>query len=53
MAVPVTVRTVKGFELTIDGESDGKSFRSVSLTGPVARVFDGEIDLDSLDMIPQ
>ena len=49
MSFPVAVHTVKGFELTIDGESDGKSFRSVSLTGPVARVFDGEIDLDSLD----
>ena len=49
LSFPVAVHTVKGFELTIDGESDGKSFRSVSLTGPVARVFDGEIDLDSLD----
>ena len=49
LSFPVAVHTVRGFELTIDGESDGKSFRSVSLTGPVARVFDGEIDLDSLD----
>ena len=49
LSFPVAVHTVKGFELTIDGESDGKSFRSVSLTGSVARVFDGEIDLDSLD----
>ena len=46
---PVTVRTVKGFELVIDGEFDGKAFHSVTLTGPVARVFTGEIDLDSLD----
>ena len=49
LSFPVSVRTARGFELTIDGEFDGKSFRSVSLTGPVARVFDGEIDLDSLD----
>ena len=49
MAFPVTVHTVKGFELVIGGEFDGKSFRNVTLTGPVARVFDGEIDLDSLD----
>ena len=46
---PVTVRTVKGFELVIDGAFDGQAFRSVTLTGPFARVFDGEIDLDSLD----
>ena len=49
LSFPVKVRTVKGFELVIDGEFDGKAFRSVSLTGPVSRVFDGEIDLDSLD----
>ena len=47
---PVAVRTVKGFELVIDGEFDGKAFHSVTLTGPVARVFTGEIDLDSLDI---
>ena len=46
---PVTVRTAKGFELVIGGEFDGKAFRSVTLTGPVARVFTGEIDPDSLD----
>lgn len=50
---PVTVRTVKGFELVIDGAFDGQAFRSVTLTGPVARVFDGEIDLDSLDIPPE
>ena len=49
MTFPVTVRTVKGYELTIDGEFDGAGFRSVTLTGPVARVFVGEIDLDALD----
>lgn len=49
MRFPVTIRTVKGFELVIDGEFDGSAFRSVTLTGSVARVFDGEIDLDSLD----
>ena len=49
LAFPVTVHTVMGYELTIDGEFDGKSVHSVTLTGPVARVFDGEIDLDSLD----
>ena len=50
---PVAVRTVKGFELVIDGEFDGKAFHSVTLTGPVARVFDGEIDPDSLDRMAE
>ena len=50
MRFPVKVRTVKGYELVIDGEFDGRGFKSVTLTGPVARVFDGEIDMDSLDM---
>ena len=50
---PVRVRTVKGHELVIGGVFDGKDFRSVTLTGPVAHVFDGEIDLDSLDRCDQ
>ena len=50
MRFPVKVRTERGFELVIDGVFDGAAFQSVSLTGPVARVFDGEIDIDSLDM---
>ena len=46
---PVAVRTAKGFELVIDGGFDGKAFHAVTLTGPVARVFTGEIDPHSLD----
>ena len=46
---PVSVHTAKGFELVIDGAFDGQSFHSVTLTGPVACVFTGEIDPDSLD----
>ena len=53
LSFPVAVRTVKGFELVVDGEFDGVSFRSVTLTGPVACVFTGEVDLDSLDICPQ
>ncbi len=49
MAFPVAVHTAKGYELVIGGEFDGKAFRDVTLTGPVARVFEGEINLDSLD----
>ena len=50
---PVHVRAVKGYELVIGGEFDGMEFRSVTLTGPVARVFSGEIDIDSLDFRPE
>ena len=49
MSFPVTVHTAKGYELMIDGEFDGAGFRNVTLTGPVSRVFKGEINLDSLD----
>ena len=49
MSFPVTIHTAKGYELTIDGEFDGEGFRNVTLTGPAARVYDGEIDWDSLD----
>ena len=50
---PVRVRTVRGYELAIGGEFDGRSFESVTLTGPVARVFNGEIDPDSLDRMAE
>ena len=42
MSFPVRVRTAGGFTLTIDGtrRADG-SFTDVSLTGPVARVYEG------------
>ena len=53
MRFPVRVRTAKGFELVIDGEFDGKAFRAVTLTGPVARVFTGEIDLSTLDTMAE
>ena len=48
MAFPVHVRTAGGYELVVDGVSDGGSFDSITLTGPVKKVFEGEIDLDSL-----
>lgn len=49
MAFPVEVHTAKGHVLTIGGEFDGTTFHSVSLTGPVKRVYDAELDWDSLD----
>ena len=49
MTFPVEVRTAKGFTLTIDGTFDGMAFVDVTLTGPVARVFDGSFELSSLE----
>ena len=46
MAFPVRVRTAGGFTLEIDGarRPDG-TFTDVTLTGPVARVFDGVMEV--------
>ena len=50
---PVRVKTVGGYELAVGGvESDGR-FSEITLTGPVKRVYEGEIDLDSLDMVSE
>ena len=49
---PVKVKTVRGYELVVDGERDGEEFKAVTLSGPVKTVFTGEIDLDALDVIP-
>jgi len=49
LSFPVSVRTARGYELVIDGVADGRTFSSVTLTGPVCRVCSGEIDPDSLD----
>jgi len=53
LSFPVDVRTAKGFTLTIGGVFDGETFSSVTLTGPVSRVFDGEIDWEALDISPK
>ncbi len=50
---PVHVQTVQGYDLFVEGAYDGERFSDVSLTGPVKRVFSGEIDLDSLDMVSE
>lgn len=44
MEFPVRVRTALGFELVVGGERDGASVSNVTLTGPVAFVYEGEID---------
>ncbi|MGN0854130.1 MAG: diaminopimelate epimerase [Kiritimatiellia bacterium] len=53
LTFPVQVKTVQGYELVVDGVYDGAAFTDVSLTGPVKRVFSGEIDWDSLDMVSE
>lgn len=53
LSFPVQVKTSMGYELVVDGEYDGESFRSVTLTGPVKKVFEGEIEWDSLDIITE
>ena len=50
---PVHVKTVQGYDLVVDGAWDGEDFSSLSLTGPVKRVFAGEIDFDSLDSVSE
>ena len=53
LTFPVKVKTASGYELVVDGELSNGVFRSVTLTGPVKKVFDGEIDLDALDDIEE
>ena len=45
MEFPVAVTTAGGYTLVVDGERVGDGFASVTLTGPVAAVFRGEIDV--------
>ena len=53
LSFPVHVKTVQGYDLTVGGEFDGEDFSNITLTGPVKRVFEGEIDWDSLDMVSE
>lgn len=39
---PVTVRTLHGYELVIEGRFEKGTFKDLSLTGPVCRVFEGD-----------
>ena len=53
LSFPVRVKTVKGYELIVDGSYDGEGFAGVTLTGPVKRVFAGEFDWDSLELVSE
>lgn len=50
---PVRVKTSHGYDLVVDGVYDGERFSSVTLTGPVKKVFEGSIDWDSLDGVSE
>lgn len=51
MEFPVKVKTVRGYELLVDGRRTPAGVGNVTLTGPVKRVFEGVIDYDALDVI--
>jgi diaminopimelate epimerase len=53
LSFPVHVKTVKGYDLTVDGEYSGGRFRSITLAGPVKKVYEGVIDWDALDIIQE
>lgn len=50
---PVQVKTAQGYELVVDGVLDGEKFSSITLTGPVKRIYEGMIDWDSLDVLSE
>ncbi len=49
MILPVKVTTSAGFELTVDGDWRSRKCTGMTLTGPAKKVFEGDIDLDSVD----
>lgn len=53
LAFPVHITTFMGYDLTIDGSYDGEAFSNLTLTGPVKRLFSGEIDWDALDLVSE
>ena len=53
MSFPVQIKTAQGYELVVGGEFRDGQVDSVTLAGPVKRVFEGTIDWDSLDIIAE
>ena len=50
LSLPIRVRCSQGCELTIDGDWRHAKSTGFTLTGPVRRVFEGEVDLDLLEV---
>ncbi len=53
LSFPVHVKTAGGYELTIGGVKSDAGFTDITLTGPVKRVYEGSIDLDTLAVISE
>ena len=49
MSLPVHIRTAQGYTLTVDGDWRHAKTTGFTLTGPVKKVFEGVVDLDSFD----
>ena len=50
LSLPIRVRCSQGCELTVEGDWRRAKSTGFVLTGPVKRVFEGEIDLDALEV---
>ncbi len=51
--LPIKVTTSTGFELLVDGDWRTRRCTGLTLVGPVKRVFEGRIDLDTLTLIDE
>ena len=50
MSLPMHVRSSQGYDLVVEGDYRQSQGTGFTLTGPVRLVFEGEIDLDLLDI---
>jgi len=48
-SLPIHIRTAQGYTLTVDGDWRHAKTTGFTLTGPVKKVFEGVVDLDSFD----
>ncbi len=49
ITLPVKVTTMSGFELAVDGDWRSRKCTGMTLSGPASKVYEGTIDLDSMD----
>ncbi len=49
LSLPIHVRTSEGYTLTVDGDWRHAKTTGFTLTGPVKKVFEGVVDLDSFN----
>ncbi len=48
--LPIKVKTSSGYDLVVDGDWRRQKCTGLTLSGPVKFVYDGEIDLDEIDL---